>query len=271
MRLLPPYVLFLFQDFTSKSVLSLSMPVESEENKVFEQRNQLVSKVCSNHASEKKRELKLSEYYVNENHKLVWCSISKTASTAWFFHMAKLAGHAPEDVKKSSLSPKDFLHKNGYAKPFLSYLTSILAAPDYTSFIIVRDPFERLLSAFVDKISDLSVIAYDKIRCGMTSNREEGWCKPTFADFVNFVIEEHKADRDFEIYWETFNNHCSPCVANYTLILHMENLNKEETVLYEKVNYSIILIIFILTCTFVVSVLIVYLTYFHAPSLRLVS
>ena len=176
------------------------------------------------------------EFIINNEYKLVYCGMVKAASTTWFYHFAKLAGNKPDDIRHSTYTLIEFLHKNGYPRPSLKYLRDAVADEDSITFLIARDPFERLLSSYIDKIVDQSEIGYDKLRCDITKNRENGWCVPTFSEFIDHVIAEHASGNVVDLYWDTYNNVCTPCLVNFTHILHMNNMHEEQLVIFDKVR-----------------------------------
>ncbi|CAG5100034.1 Similar to CHST8: Carbohydrate sulfotransferase 8 (Homo sapiens) [Cotesia congregata] len=131
-----------------------------------------------------------------------------------------------------------------------------------TKVLIVRHPFERLLSAYRDKLEN-SVARRDHgtlyfyRKYGRTivdkyrdktftpppkdqfiSNDNEpkpAGIEPTWKEFVNYLI-----DTDLEIYsddhWIPYYLYCTPCSLNYTYILKVETLDLDQSLIIEKLN-----------------------------------
>lgn len=82
---------------------------------------------------------------------LVWCNIFKAASSTWLTHFLMMAGVKRQEIVKYRNSPVEAA-RQFYPRPSISDLQRYKGYPHYISFLIVRDPFQRLLSAYRDKI-----------------------------------------------------------------------------------------------------------------------
>ena len=98
-----------------------------------------------------------------------------------------------------------------------------------TSIIFVRHPFERLLSAFRDKLEDPSVKGrrpndyyYNKhgrkivMHYRRKKVRGPNWKYPRFAEFVDYVLG--KDVRLDDEHWSPYYRDCTPCHINFTFI-----------------------------------------------------
>lgn len=96
-----------------------------------------------------------------------------------------------------------------------------------TKFIIVRHPFERLLSAYRDKLEHMKGREYYYRRYGQyithryrakqsnLTSRE-----PSFTEFLQFIAKEKR----FDEHWVPFIDSCQPCSMNYDYIFKFESL-----------------------------------------------
>lgn len=89
------------------------------------------------------------EFLVNRQHHLIWCNVFKAASTSWMYNFNILAGYSPTFLRKTNMVPLT-LARRKYPRVTMRELE--LAMNDSITFLIVRHPFERLLSAYRDKL-----------------------------------------------------------------------------------------------------------------------
>ncbi|XP_042870722.1 carbohydrate sulfotransferase 12-like [Penaeus japonicus] len=117
----------------------------------------------------------------------------------------------------------------------------------FFKFLLVRHPFERLLSAYRDKIERanhwsllqfrkhiLSSLSPKQIETGTKSTaiEQEGEAGietnkanediPTFSDFLEYILRPNLTDADFSSHWAPYWQWCSPCTINYTVIAKLE-------------------------------------------------
>lgn len=113
----------------------------------------------------------------------------------------------------------------------------------YFKFFIVRDPFERLISAFKDKFvknprfepwykHDIAPAIIRKYR---RNHRESDLAASGlhFEDFVRYLGDaegRRQMDRHFGehiIHWVTYAELCAPCEINYSVVGHHETLEHD--------------------------------------------
>jgi chondroitin 4-sulfotransferase 11 len=112
--------------------------------------------------------------------------------------------------------------------------------PEMTRFIIVRHPFERILSAYRDKLEHRKDREFYYRRYGhhiVRSQREDNStfanrAEPTFVEFLKYLVKT----RTFDEHWRPFTAECAPCELNYQIILKMESLEEEQLFLATKFN-----------------------------------
>ena len=207
-----------------------------ERRELFEEREKRVRRICSDASLSEtivKHPVNSREFLINYDYKLAWCNIFKSASTTWMYNFVALKGHSKKDVDRTRKKVVEFARKNDYPRPSSEELNGVLDDGNFTSFIVVREPFERLLSSYSDKILDTKDHFYDGVRCAMKKG-----CRPKFSDFVRFIIREVKVGRRLDEHWHPYATFCSPCLAEYDFILHFENLHYEETYFIEQVIFK---------------------------------
>lgn len=109
-----------------------------------------------------------------------------------------------------------------------------------TRFMIVRHPFERILSAYRDKLEHRqdrefyyktygkNIVKSQRKVNSTSANRDE----PTFVEFLEYVVKK----RTFDEHWRPFTAECAPCEMNYQIILKMESIAEEQLFLTTKLN-----------------------------------
>ena len=133
-------------------VVSMTM---SDFDKLMKQRTLQVERECQKKTV--KANIKTGEnLYVLYDRKLVWCPVFKAASTNWMYNLLPLAGLDDEDIENLRRD-YGYKHPNMVARevaPIYSFLEirQVIQSEGSIRFLIVRHPFERLLSAFRDKL-----------------------------------------------------------------------------------------------------------------------
>ncbi|KAK8386461.1 hypothetical protein O3P69_010831 [Scylla paramamosain] len=171
----------------------------------------------------------MSFLLVDDRHKALYCFVPKVSCTAWKSIWMILTGMTtiknPLDIKKfvpHLLHNKMMLVKQPYN---VSVLQNKLNT--YTKLLIVRDPYERLLSAYRNKLEHgknhtfwgqyvNKIIKYNK-KHGMGANTEV-----TFTAFVNYVNGFSKPH--LNEHWRPYHQLCFPCAIKYDVIAKYETL-----------------------------------------------
>jgi len=184
----------------------------------------------------------------SKEHKVSFCPVYKAAST---FLLKKFLMIAPSGKwDKNSVTHLE-TQANVLARKEFGYLDSWEAYPEFTTkgttVIFVRHPFERILSAFRDKLEDPSVKGgkfneyyYNKYgrRIVMHYRKEKitgpSFKYPRFSEFLNYLLD--KDLRFDDEHWAPFYKECTPCHVNYTFIGHFETLYWDMHLLANKAN-----------------------------------
>ncbi len=91
-------------------------------------------------------------YLVSHKHQLIYCNISKNATQLF---RTMIVEHSDDKdkfhqfIKQSNSTVNEYLLRNDTGVRITDY--SYLNAPEYFKFVILRNPFERLVSAYIDK------------------------------------------------------------------------------------------------------------------------
>lgn len=208
--------------------------------KVMTERNAGRDQVCSDLLGKEKKSYSINprEFVISDKYKLIWCNIFKSASSTWFYNFLTLAGISHKSMKKSRSSPVQFAREKAYPRPSDDYLSRVLGNDSYTSFIILREPFERLLSGYRDKIESTNQMFYNRLRCFMSGSNTNIWgrqCSASFPQFVEYITEQAQNGEALDEHWHPYTSFCAPCLVDYTYILHFESLTAEEYFMFQQV------------------------------------
>ena len=131
---------------------------------------------------------------------------------------------------------------------------------NYTKIVFVRDPLERLVSAYQDKFangnsSDSGGTVYQtgigteiirKYRNRPTELSLKNGHDVTFAEFVSYVIDEWKdGRRQLDVHWRPVIDLCLPCSMEYDMVGKFETLHRDVDFLLQRLNESNISRLFI--------------------------
>ena len=109
--------------------------------------------------------LRVSHLYWLRNHNIAYCPIYKSATSTWRNHLINLLNQTNgfaeiqqkmSKIKKGRVQMNDTLLDLGAVKPtsrdWINYVKALPEQNNFTGFIVVRHPFERLVSAYRDKL-----------------------------------------------------------------------------------------------------------------------
>ncbi|XP_014218307.1 carbohydrate sulfotransferase 11-like [Copidosoma floridanum] len=178
------------------------------------------------------------EFLVNREHRIIWCNVFKAASTSWMYNFNLLAGYSAQFLRASKAVPVS-LARQKYPRPTADELARYLN--DSVSFLIVRHPFERLLSAYRDKLEhSLPHTFHSKLGAHIVSAYrakspksagKHGPRYPLFEEFVRWLLCEWRAGNELDMHWTPIINFCTPCQVRFTVIAKFETLHDDQNYL----------------------------------------
>jgi tetratricopeptide (TPR) repeat protein len=178
-------------------------------------------------------------YFVNPQLKAIYCSIPKNACTLF-----KTAILEQTPFKEEFLGSKSTIHVYLDNNPNILFDDFIARtdSPEYFKFTILRNPLQRLVSAYLDKFvkhpyeymedfaRKLVVRIYDRL--GIKSDPSNSI---TFTQFVEHIMETK--DRELNDHWKPQSSFIGS--IEFDFIGQFENLNQTIDVLQNRFNIKI--------------------------------
>ncbi|XP_053098679.1 carbohydrate sulfotransferase 9 [Hemicordylus capensis] len=174
----------------------------------------------------------VSRIYVEDKYKLLYCEVPKAGCSNWKRVLMVLSGHA-ESVANIT---HDAVHYGKHLKKLDSYdLKGIhMRLKSYTKFIFVRDPMERLVSAFRDKFEHPNSYYHPifgkaiikKYRLNANKKALITGSGVKFEEFIQYLLDSHRPV-GMDIHWDQISKLCYPCLINYDFIGKFETLEED--------------------------------------------
>ncbi|MBN3310968.1 CHST9 sulfotransferase, partial [Amia calva] len=174
----------------------------------------------------------VNRIYVEEKRKILYCEVPKAGCSNWKRTLMVLNGLA---VSMDTIS-HDAVHYGKHLKKLDSFDVKGIyeRLNTFTKVIVVRDPMERLVSAFRDKFEHPNSYYHPvfgkaiigKYRKNATLEALSTGSGVTFPEFVHYLLDNHRPV-GMDIHWETVNRLCFPCLLHYDFIAKFETLEED--------------------------------------------
>ncbi|XP_038266599.1 carbohydrate sulfotransferase 13 [Dermochelys coriacea] len=212
---------------------------QSSLQATHQQRRDLLSRVCSRYT--RKRRLltpdDLRHLVVDDVHGLLYCYVPKVACTNWKRVMMVLTGQGK--YRDPLEIPANEAHVSSNLRTLSEYSTPEInhRLRNYLKFIFVREPFERLVSAYRNKFTRRYNTAFHK-RYGTKIIRRhrkepsnealERGDDVRFQEFVYYLLDPRtQVEEPFNEHWERVHSLCHPCIIHYDVVGKYETLAED--------------------------------------------
>lgn len=166
------------------------------------------------------------EYLFDREHKFIYCPIAKNACTLFKNVLIKISDRR-ENYENSGLKIHEYIDKN--RQYFILDRFNFLEQSDYFKFIILRNPFKRVVSTYGDKfvkrIRDRDPHAVPVIRAVYQHlGKEVDFEKSiTFSQFVDYLIRTE--DCNLDSHWRPQSIYFAPGLVKFDYVGQFERLD----------------------------------------------
>ncbi|XP_072181484.1 carbohydrate sulfotransferase 11-like [Diadema setosum] len=205
------------------------------------ERRQRVAETCRRHPRQQRDVLHdpPQNIIVDIPHKIFFCFVPKVACTSWkkVFLVLKGIVESVYDVNQYQVNHKLQRRLDFFANQTYAEREAILA--NFTKFMVAREPFARVLSAYLNKLSPNTTFSrakhwqreigeeitrhfYEESTIGLS-----GGYNVTFADFVRFLSAKEPMRKQQNRHWNELHEMCAPCDIDYDVIGKFETMSTD--------------------------------------------
>lgn len=185
--------------------------------------------------------------YVSLNHRFLYCQSPKVGSTNWLLTLNLIN-------EKRTFNASESIHY--FPILLLSQLNESdqdNAIKNYRKFMVIRDPFERILSAYQSKFTpyknySIPLFTYLSKKIVQNYRSPESLNEnkyPTFEEFVEFVTDTSDKKKKIKMHyseprhWIPQVELCFPCRIDYDFILDMkDHLDEDSYYMFSAIGIS---------------------------------
>ncbi|TRY70203.1 hypothetical protein TCAL_09643 [Tigriopus californicus] len=229
--------------------VSKNRPMNQPDSRHLEQirRQDVITRVCARHRKKKSPEKYIGtssqysqsitkKFIIEEKSKTVFCFNHKVASSTWMTFYAKVDNDPRflADMERTGMSYK-IGEKLGPSSA--TEVVEKLGSGNYFSFLVVRHPFDRILSAYRDRIVSNPCCAqaiqhvpkiFEAHQLPISDVLDAEGCvktHPTFQQFLEYLI---KFPRKHDVHWISFAKNCAPCLLDYDAVIKLESAQEDQ-------------------------------------------
>lgn len=180
------------------------------------------------------RQSVLNNIFVDDKHKILGCFVAKAACSTWKYMLINATGNSQLRKSRTPVHSRDYMRSVGLhtLADFDSDEVNRRLAT-YFKFVVVRHPFERLLSAYREKLAGQNA-AYQRglgraIVRRYRKQPSDGSLSlgddVTFGEFVRYVIDVDPGERDD--HWLKVGSVCDPCRVGYDYVAKVETMSDD--------------------------------------------
>lgn len=206
------------------------------------ERKEQLEKYCLEHVDQNPQPKikQLWQLLFDDDNKYIYCAVPKSASTPMKKTLLKLRNDSKQYKKRSPHEPSLWKHMSEYNESENSKRLQT-----HFKFLFVREPFHRLLSAYLDKLFDSDKDYSNRLRQLIVKtyrpeDMEEVSTESnnvTFTEFLRFILTSsniHVRDN----HWRQYEYLCFPCFFKFDFIGHFETLEDDVNYVLKKAGFN---------------------------------
>ena len=215
---------------------------ESQVKLIQKKRQQRIEAVCKGWTARQNLTMAmLDKILVDDQHKILYCSIPKVGCTNWKKVFVMMSGKY--NVSRNITKPMNVHHERFMRNIGLQYLSDftkdeiVHRIHSYYKFLFVRNPLERILSAYRDKFTQYNKYTkyfqhkygkfiIKKYRKNANKVSLARGHDVRFEEFVNYITDR-PSNKEFNPHWAQYYRLCHPCKITYDFIGKMETLDMD--------------------------------------------
>ncbi|XP_061744010.1 carbohydrate sulfotransferase 14-like [Nerophis ophidion] len=233
-------------DFTQRTERRDRAALDVESQILHEIKNRTMRTMCSQKnmphdlwsLAPSQRKTLLQHVLVNDKYGFLYCYVPKVACSNWKRVLKVLSGALESVAVKGKMDHEHDLVFLASMKPEeIRYRLK-----HYFKFMFVRDPMDRLLSAYRNKFGEME--SYQK-KYGVEIIKRYRKGRPldnspitgddvTFAEFVRYLLDEDA--EHMNEHWMPMYNLCQPCALNYDFIGSHEHLEMDAEFVLQQIG-----------------------------------
>ncbi|XP_029363282.1 carbohydrate sulfotransferase 11-like [Echeneis naucrates] len=209
------------------------------DHQPLQSRRELLEQACLSH-TRKRRVLSpddLKHLIVDDKHSLIYCYVPKVACTNWKRVLMVLTSDGRYTDPLSIPANEAHIAGNLHTLSEFSVPEINQRLRNYLKFIFVREPFERLVSAYRNKFTRHYNTAFHK-RYGTKIIRRhrlnpepdalERGNNVSFREFVQYLVDPlTQQEEPLNEHWERVHSLCHPCLIHYNVVGKYETLEPD--------------------------------------------
>ncbi|KAL2762534.1 carbohydrate sulfotransferase 8 [Daubentonia madagascariensis] len=201
-----------------------------------EARKRVMHEACAKYrASSSRRAVTprhVSRIFVEDRHRVLYCEVPKAGCSNWKRVLMVLAGLASStaDIQHNTVHYGSALRRlDTFDRQGILHRLST-----YTKMLFVREPFERLVSAFRDKfehpnsyyhpVFGKAILARYRANASREALRTGAGVR--FPEFVQYLLDVHRPV-GMDIHWDHVSRLCSPCLIDYDFVGKFESMEDD--------------------------------------------
>ncbi|XP_075470276.1 carbohydrate sulfotransferase 9-like [Ascaphus truei] len=165
--------------------------------------------------------------FVEHNHKFIFCEVPKVGCSNWKRIILLLQMNLGIEA---NVLKHDDVHTTTLLKRLSDYPPKRQRdmLNNYTKVMFTRDPLQRLVSAYRDKLlhsEPYYSITFANIIKSKVRKTQDFKENVTFEEFIRYILQENPQDRD--IHWMPMFQLCHPCNIKYDILGKFETMKQD--------------------------------------------